>query len=297
MRNTYFSHGTRSEKNLYEDLIIEQLKIYGHEVHYLPRKTVTEDKILGETPDSTFTENYVIEMYVEDVNGFAGQQDLIGKFGLEMRDELTLVVSRRSFEMLVDQPSNTISINRPVEGDVIYMPTFKKFWQVDFVEDEDPMYQINDLPIFKLKCSVWEYSSELVSTGITEIDEKLTKVSLDLLLNQFTLESGTTSAGSLLTEDTTGNVEALLTETGTGDFFLVDETDSDNLILEDDPNYVDYIIQEDYLTSNLTSEDPSGTTGARNITFDDEAGLNDTDTTNDIFDFSEKNPFGDPSDI
>ena len=232
-------------------------------------------------------------MYVEDVNGFAGQGDLIGKFGLEVRDELTFVVSRRSFEMLVDQPSNTIAIDRPVEGDVIYMPTFKKFWQVDFVEDEDPMYQINDLPIFKLKCSVWEYSHELVDTGITEIDEKLENVSQDLLLNQITLEAGTTSAGSLLAEVTDGNVEALLTETGTGDFYLVDETDSDNLILEDDPNYVDYIIQEDALTGNLATD----TSGASNISFDDEAGLNDTDTSNDIFDFSEKNPFGDPSDI
>ena len=109
MRNTYFSHGTRSEKTLYEDLIIEQLKIFGHEVHYLPRTTVTEDKILGETPDSKYTEAYQIEMYIEDVNGFAGQGDLIGKFGLDMRDELTFVVSRRTFELLVDQPTNTIS--------------------------------------------------------------------------------------------------------------------------------------------------------------------------------------------
>ena len=285
MRNNYFSHGTRSEKNLYEDLIIEQLKIYGHEVHYLPRKTVTEDKILGEVPDSQYTENYMIEMYVEDVNGFAGSGDLVGKFGLEIRDELTFVVSRRTFEMLVDQPSNTISINRPIEGDVIYMPLFKKFWQVDFVEDEDPMYQINDLPIFKLKCSVWEYSSELVDTGITEIDEKL-----DLLLNQITLESGTTSAGSLMAEASDGNIEALLTEAGA---YLVDEVDGDNIIMEDDPNYVDYIVQEDALTGNLATD----SSGASNISFDDEAGLNDTDSSNDIFDFSEKNPFGDPSDI
>ena len=292
MRNTYFSNGTQAEKNLYEDLIIEQLKIYGQDTYYLPREEITRDDVLGNTTDK-FTDAYAIEMYVEDVNGFAGQGDLIGKFGLEVRDELTFVVSRRSFEMLVDQPSNTIAIDRPVEGDVIYMPTFKKFWQVDFVEDEDPMYQINDLPIFKLKCSVWEYSHELVDTGITEIDEKLENVSQDLLLNQITLEAGTTSAGSLLAEVTDGNVEALLTETGTGDFYLVDETDSDNLILEDDPNYVDYIIQEDALTGNLATD----TSGASNISFDDEAGLNDTDTSNDIFDFSEKNPFGDPSDI
>ena len=290
MKNTYFSHGTHSEKTLYEDLIIEQLKIFGHEVHYLPRTTVTEDKILGETPDSKYTEAYQIEMYIEDVNGFAGQGDLIGKFGLDMKDEITFVVSRRSFELLVDQPSNTISINRPREGDIIYMPTFKKFFQVDFVEDEDPMYQINDLPIFKLKSSVWDYSHELVDTGITEIDEKLEDENLDLLQNQITLEIGTTSAGKLLAEVTDGNIETLLAETGD---LIVDEVDGDNIILEDDPNFVDYIVLEDSNTTNMAADRP----GADNISFDDEAGLNDTDASNDIFDFTEKNPFGDPSDL
>ena len=290
MRNTYFSHGTHSEKTLYEDLIIEQLKIYGHEVHYLPRTTVTEDKILGEEPDSKYTEAYSIEMYIEDVNGFAGQGDLIGKFGLEVRDELTFVVSRRTFELLVDQPSNTIAINRPREGDIIYMPLFKKFFQIDFVEDEDPMYQINDLPIFKLKCSMWEYSMEDVSTGVAEIDDKLTKENLDLLQNQITLEVGTTSSGSLLAEVTSGNVEALLSEAGD---LIVDEVDGDNIILEDDPNFVDYIVLEDGNATNLATDLP----GADNISFDDEAGLHDNDTNNDIFDFTEKNPFGDPSDI
>ena len=290
MKNTYFSHGTHSEKTLYEDLIIEQLKIFGHEVHYLPRTTVTEDKILGETPDSKYTEAYQIEMYIEDVNGFAGQGDLIGKFGLDMKDEITFVVSRRSFELLVDQPSNTISINRPREGDIIYMPTFKKFFQVDFVEDEDPMYQINDLPIFKLKTSVWDYSMELVDTGITEIDEKLEDENLDLLQNQITLEIGTTSAGKLLSEQTDGNIETLLAETGD---LIVDEVDGDNIILEDVPNFVDYIVLEDSNTTNMAADRP----GADNISFDDEAGLNDNDTNNDIFDFTEKNPFGDPSDL
>tara|TARA_B100000085_G_scaffold268191_1_gene278451 strand:- start:3128 stop:4000 length:873 start_codon:yes stop_codon:yes gene_type:complete len=289
MRSTYFSHGTHSEKTLYEDLIIEQLKIYGHEVHYLPRTTVTEDKILGEEPDAKYTEAYSIEMYIEDVNGFAGQGDLIGKFGLEVRDELTFVVSRRTFELLVDQPSNTISINRPREGDIIYMPTFKKFFQIDFVEDEDPMYQINDLPIFKLKCSMWEYSMETVDTGVAEIDDKLSDETLDVLQNQITLESGTTSSGKLLAEQTDGNVRALVSEAGD---LIVDETDGDNIILEDDPNMIDYIILEDNLTDNFKTDRQ----GADNIAFDDEAGLGDTDTNNDIFDFTEKNPFGDPSD-
>ena len=286
MRSTYFAHGTRAEKNLYEDLIIEQLKIYGHDVHYMPRENLFTDGILGNTTDK-FTDEYMIEMYVEEVNGFAGQGDLIGKFGLDMRDELTFVVARRTFELLVDQPSNTLTFNRPKEGDVIYMPLFKKFWQVDFVEDEDPMYQISDLPIFKLKCSTWDYSSESVETGLTEIDEKLDNVTLDLLENQITLESGTTSSGSLLSENIAGDVSALLSEAGDT---IVDETDADNIILEDDPNFVEYIILEDNLTSNLASDSAD----SDNLAFDTAAGLDDFDTENDIFDFTENNPFGDP---
>jgi hypothetical protein len=286
MRSTYFSQGTRSEKNLYEDLIIEQLKIYGHDVHYMPRENLFEDGILGNTTDK-FTDEYMIEMYVEEVNGFAGQGDLIGKFGLDMKDEITYVVARRTFELLVDQPSNTLTFNRPREGDVIYMPLFKKFWQIDFVEDEDPMYQISDLPIFKLKCSTWDYASESVETGLAEIDNKLDQVTMDVLENQITLESGTTSAGSLLTENISGDVEAVLTEAGE---FLIDETDGDNILYEDDPDYNEYIILEDALTDNLATE----STDADNKAFDAAAGLDDFDPNNDIFDFSENNPFGDP---
>ena len=285
MRNTYFSHGTHAEKNLYEDLIIEQLKVFGNDVYYMPRENISQDDILGNTTDK-FTDAYSIEMYVEDVNGFAGQGDLIGKFGLEIRDELTFVVSRRQFEILVDNDSNTLSINRPREGDIIWMPLFKKFWQVDYVEDEDPMYQINDLPIFKLKCSAWEYSSESVETGVLDIDEKLDAITQDVLENQITLESGTTSSGSLLSENITGDIQALLSEAGDT---IVDETDGDNVILEDDPNYLEYIILEDAVTENMASDTNYGD----NKSFDAAAGLDDFDSDNDIFDFSERNPFGD----
>jgi hypothetical protein len=228
-------------------------------------------------------------MYVEDVNGFAGQGDLIGKFGLEVRDEVTFVVARRTFEVLVDNSSNTLTINRPREGDIIWMSLFKKFFQIDFVEDEDPMYQINDLPIFKLKCSVWEYESQSVETGVLDIDDRLDKDTMDLLINQISLESGTTSSGSLLSENIAGDVEAVLTEAGE---FLVDETDGDNILYEDDPDYIEYILLEDAATENM-NEDPIG---GDNAAFDTAAGLDDFDSNNDIFDFTEKNPFGDPRD-
>jgi hypothetical protein len=133
---------------------------------------------------------------------------------------------------------------------------------------------------------MWDYSSEAVDTGITEIDDKLTKETLDRLQNQFSLESGTTVSGSLLAEQVDGNIEAFLSEDRS---FMVDETDGDNLLLEDDPNYIDYIIQEVALATGV--EDIAG---ADNLAFDTAAGIDDFDSDNDIFDFSENNPFGDP---
>ena len=190
MRSTYFSHGTRSEKNLYEDLIIEQLKIYGHEVHYMPRENLDTDQVLGNTTDK-FTDAHMIEMYVEEVNGFAGQGDLIGKFGLDMRDELTFVVARRSFELLVDQPSNVLSINRPREGDVIYFPLNKKLYTINFVEHEPVFYQMGALQFYELRLEMFEYAGERLNTGLHEIDKLETGRSMDVFIkSQLVMETG-----------------------------------------------------------------------------------------------------------
>ena len=108
--NVYFDRGTTSEKRLYEDLMIEQLKAFGQECFYIPRTLVAKDNIFGEDSLNKFSAAYMIEMYVEDVQGFAGEGDLIGKFGLEVRDQVTFVVSRRRFEMLVRENANLIEI-------------------------------------------------------------------------------------------------------------------------------------------------------------------------------------------
>jgi hypothetical protein len=133
---------------------------------------------------------------------------------------------------------------------------------------------------------MWEYESQSVETGVSDIDDRLDSVTMDILENQISLESGTTSSGSLLSENIFGDIEAVLTEAGEN---LVDETDGDNILYEDDPNYLEYIILEDAVTSNLTVD----TGDADNKAFDTAAGLDDFDSNNDIFDFSENNPFGD----
>ena len=298
-RNLYFSHGTRSERFLYEDLMIEQLRVFGQEVTYLPRTIVARDTILGEDALSKFEEAYSIEMYVENVSGFEGDGDIIGKFGLEVRDDITLVVSKRRFDLLVDQKSNTLAQDRPKEGDVIYMPVFKKMFEIQFVEDEDPFYQIADIPLFKLKCTTFEYSHETLDTGIDAIDSVEDTLSTNLLAHQISLEEGVGTTGSLLLETPSlsqlqlDGTDTLQSDAGSG--LVLDSVDGtstdagDDILLEDDLGDYNYIIQEDYSVDNKDD-------GAQNLEFTQESGLDtEFDTSDDIFDFSERNPFGDPN--
>lgn len=297
-RNLYFSHGTRSERFLYEDLMIEQLRVFGQEVSYLPRKLIARDTILGEDALSKFEEAYSIEMYVENVSGFEGDGDIIGKFGLEVRDDVTLVVSKRRFDLLVDQKSNTLAQDRPKEGDVIYMPVFKKLFEIQFVEDEDPFYQIADIPLYKLKCTTFEYSHEALDTGITEIDNVEDTLSTDQLAHQISLEEGTGTTGALLLETPSlsqlqlDGTDTLQSDAGSG--LVLDSVDGtstdagDDILLEDDLGDYNYLIQEDYSVDNKDD-------GAQNLEFTQESGLDtEFDSSDDIFDFTERNPFGEP---
>ena len=168
--NVYFDTGTKPEQHLYEDLMIEQLKIYGQDVYYIPRTLVKEDELLGEDTLSKFGDAYLIEMYFENVEGYEGEKEIMTKFGLEMRDEATFVVAKRRFEQLVSTDSNLIVKTRPNEGDLVYFPKVKKIFEITFVDHDDPFYQVHNVPAFKLKVKTFEYSSEDIDTGITEID-------------------------------------------------------------------------------------------------------------------------------
>jgi hypothetical protein len=257
----------------------------------------------------------MIEMYVEDVQGFAGEGDLIGKFGLEVRDQVTFVVSRRRFEMLVRENANLIESSRPNEGDLVYMDRFKKLFKIDFVEDEDPFYQVADLPVFKLKCSVFEYSHEEFDTGITEIDQAQTIEDVSTLNFQIGLETAL-GTGSILMEPELVNVVNLETGTFQGsvveleggigtlgsenpdeEILLEDQDDVNNRVIDQDGNTISteddasektYIIQESY---SIETNDEY----ADNATFETEAGFDTPfNTEDDLLDFSEKNPFGEP---
>ena len=194
--NVYFDTGTRPEQHLYEDLMIEQLKIYGQEVFYIPRTLVKEDNLFGEDTLSKFGDAYLIEMYFENVEGYEGEKEIMSKFGLQMNEDVTFVVARRRFEQLVSHDSNLIIKTRPNEGDLIYFSKVSKLFEITFVDHDDPFYQVHNLPAFKLKCKTFEYSGEDLDTGITEIDAIEDANSLDLLQYQITMEqSGTFNEG------------------------------------------------------------------------------------------------------
>ena len=164
--NTYFGFDNFGEQRLIEDLTIEALKIYGQDVYYLPRSIVEEDKIMNEEVESQFNDSYMIEMYLANVDGFDGNGTLLQKFGLEIRDEVTLIVARRRWEQLVGFFNNNIDQERPYEGDLIYIPYSKTLFEVRFVEHEKPFYQLNDLPVYELQCEMFEYESQDFDTGI-----------------------------------------------------------------------------------------------------------------------------------
>ena len=269
--SVYFDKGTNNEQTLYEDLLIEQLKVFGHDVYYLPRTLIKEDTLFGEDVLSKFDDAYGIEMFMEEVEGYGGDKELVSKFGLEIRDEVTFVVARRRWISLIGADSNLIVSTRPNEGDLIYFPSLEKLFEINFVGDDDPFYQVNNLPVFKLFCSVFEYSSEQLDTGITAIDTIEDEASLDVLFYQITLEQAADYNENMALED--------------GDL-LLEETDADNILSETDSagnslitEYGDYIISESYVIDTIDEQ-------ATNIFIETQA--------DSVLNFTEGNPFGEP---
>ena len=200
--SVYFDTGTTAEQRLYENLIIEQLSVFGQDVYYLPRKLVNKDTLFGEDASSSFNDAYIIEMYLDGIEGYQGQKDMMTRFGLDFQDECTFVVSRRRFEQLISMDANLIVSTRPNEGDLVYFPLGKKLFEIRFVDDDDPFNQLSNLPIYKLLCRTFEYSHEDMATGLDVIDAIETDQSLDALEYQIILEAGTDSGTNyLITED------------------------------------------------------------------------------------------------
>ena len=309
-----------TEQNLYRDLITEAIQIYGHDVFYIDRTLVAKDNILGEDSVSIFRNAQKIEMYMENSDGgFAGEREIISQFGLENLSEATFVVSKKQFQgkstqiniesgtssgeggsiLLEDgtdpssskfegsdfyliQETDATDSDRPLEGDAVYHPILDKLFQINFVENDEPFFQLDNNPVFKLKCRLFDYSSEDLATGISDIDTIDSSLNVITTDFQFTLEQDPaiganailleSERGRLLAEDGTTGVELIVLESS-------DLTTSAGSILSEEGSF---ILQEDYILGDMSS---SGDSSAQNELFDI--------ADDSVLDFSETNPFGD----
>ena len=177
--NPFFLQGSYGEQRLVQELINEQLKIYGVEVTYIPRKFVRKQTIIEEIQSSTFDDNFLLEAYINNFDGYSGAGDIMTKFGVSIRDELSLTISKERFEdfiavFLEDMDDDEVEVSsRPREGDLIYFPLGQRIFEVKFVEHEQPFYQLGKNYVYELKCELFEYEDEVIDTTVDEISDVL----------------------------------------------------------------------------------------------------------------------------
>lgn len=187
--NPFFLQGSPSEQRLVQDLINEQLTIYGVEVTYIPRKFVRKQTILEEVQSSRFDDNFLIEAYVNTYEGYSGAGDILTKFGMSLRDELVITISKERFEdfiaaFLAAMPDDEIDLEtRPREGDLVYFPLGQRLFEVKFVEHEQPFYQLGKNYVYELKCELFEYEDEVIDTTVDEIDTTIQDTGFITTLN------------------------------------------------------------------------------------------------------------------
>ena len=175
MLNSFFLQGSEGEQGLVQDLVNEQLRMYGIECHYIPRKLVTSSTIMKEVTESRFDQAFPLEAYLMNIDGYAGQGDILTKFGVRVTDEATFVISKERFEEAVapflEQDDEYTLSNRPKEGDLIFFPLGKRMFEIKFVEHEKPFYQLRKNYVYQLQCELFEYEDEVIDTNVNVIDE------------------------------------------------------------------------------------------------------------------------------
>tara|TARA_R100000008_G_scaffold65846_1_gene42805 strand:+ start:359 stop:1795 length:1437 start_codon:yes stop_codon:yes gene_type:complete len=175
--NPYFQQGSSGEQSLVQSLINEQLRMYGVDVHYMPRKYVSESTILKEVTQSTFDDAYPLEAYIDNVEGYGDNPTLLSKFGIQATNEVTLIISKERFETyispLMKNESNVKLSTRPKEGDLIYFPFGDRLFEIKYVEHEKPFYQLRNTYVYELRCELFRYEDEVIDTGVDEIDDTL----------------------------------------------------------------------------------------------------------------------------
>lgn len=168
--NSFFTQGTTGEQDLVGNLVVEQIKMFGKDVYYIPRTLVKNDSVFGEDTLSQFNGAFLIEAYIEDASGFRGDGDMFSKFGVRISDQVTFIISRTRFTEAVDDNAQLIVEGRPNEGDLIHFPLANKTFEIQFVEHEVPFYQLGKVHVWGLRCELFEYSDEDFDTGVAAVD-------------------------------------------------------------------------------------------------------------------------------
>jgi hypothetical protein len=285
----------KNEQSLVNDLTIETIKAMGRDVYYIPREYLKLDRLFGEDTMSKFTKAYMIEMYVQDVQRFDGQRDVISKFGIEITDRLTLQVAITRFnqEIRTREPS----IKKPRPGDLIYFPLSKHIFEINYVEDEIPFYQHGGLTTYTLTCEAFTYSNEEIETGITDVDavEDRRKMFLTKITLGTQRESATNFKkgefvyqGNSYSDNTYSATVVDFVQGGTRLLYVSDETGTlvSGTDLYNESDTVGYDVTSSETTIINVSKDPEILESAL-----DNRQLDILDNTNNIFDFSEKDPF------
>ena len=305
--SVYFSGAVKSEQDLYEDLVTESIKIFGQDVVYLPREQVSEDDLLNETVNQ-YTQAFPVEMYLENVDGFEGDGNLLGKFGLEIRDQGTFVVTRRRWEAAVGGLATGVGSRlKPAEGDLLYMTMTGRLFEIKYVEPKSPFYQLQKLPSYTLTAELFEYNDQHFDTGWDEIDA----IEWDNATSYSYLMSAATAyePGELVTQwtgvnDSAGdpiNIEGYVSgwESALKRVTIVTPHQSSN----GDGTFMTFSVQAAANRALVGTE--SGTTSQITL---DQSGTAKTFYNQDVFadndefevagdsviDYTESNPFGDP---
>lgn len=287
--NQYFKQKVRSEQQLFEDLVIESLQMFGQDVYYLPREIVNKDKIFLDDVPSRFSDAYKVEMYIENAEGFEGEGDLFTKFGVELRDQATFIVSRKRWVQLVGKRLEVANF-RPREGDLIYLPMSESMFEIRRVETETPFYQLKDLPTFRLQCELFEYSGEDFDTGVDTIQDVETEGSFKYNLS---LDSG---GGRFIQGETVTQIFDTYQMQGEVSF----ASDSGNTLQLIHSGATDGLFHEWTTTRSIIGDQsqhvatPTSINQINDILSDNQNKTFD-DFESDFLDFSESNPFGDMS--
>jgi hypothetical protein len=211
--NSFFTQGTAGEQGLVQDLVDEQIKMFGKNVYYIPRTLVKEDSVFGEDTLSKFEGAFEVEVYLEDAGGFRGDGDIFSKFGVRIQDQVTFIISRRRFTAAVDDNATLIVEGRPNEGDLIHFSMVNKTFEIQYVEHEQPFYQLGNQYVWGLRCELFEYSDEDIDTGVAAVDAIQTNFASAISVVMAEGGSGIFTVG----ETVTGGTSATTAEVKTWD--------------------------------------------------------------------------------